>query len=111
MAQASLGIPTADQSTLGSVPSFELPGYIMFGPTNTLPYDVGAPGGGVPPADSIAGMSPGATGATGANAQAAYGQNSAASPAHQQPIFWLFVLMAVGVIILAGHAHQAVRGA
>jgi hypothetical protein len=108
MAQAGLTLPTGDPSTLGQVPSFEIPGFIMFGPTNNLPYDVGAPAGGVPPADSIAGMAPAAA---NANSQSAYGDTAAARPAHQQPILWLFVLMAIGVIILAGHAHQAVRGA
>src|SRR5579872_3680728 len=93
-----------DESTIGTVPSFGIPQAFVSGPgPQALSPAVMGSQAGVPGVDSLAG--------TQSNSQSArqYGLDKAGAPPSHQPLFWLFVLFIVGVLMIAHFAHYNIR--
>lgn len=90
-----------DESTVGAVPSYVFAPSFAQGPgLPSMPAAAVGSMAGVPAPDQIAGSGP-----AGAQAAQAYGATKAQSPVHHQPLFWLFVLFVVGVVMIGSFAH------
>lgn len=100
---ARQGINEAGLTTIGLPASFEFTAGQLFG----QPYVPTVTGSelGAPPVDAIAGET-----ATPGKSAASYGRaKSGQGPTHQ-PVFWLIVLVVLGVILLSHTAKLSLRG-
>jgi hypothetical protein len=90
-------MPDGSAQTIGPVASFAFTGSELMGLGDLIPVAAGSSAG-APPPDAIVG-----TGAHEGSSAVSAGHAAAGLPPQHQPLFWLVVLMALGVAIM-GHA-------